>query len=150
MAYELTWKGYTRPVAGVIAEIESDVAARHALLGQEESELLERFLTGEAHDHLAARLRAATALVERMNAALEPRTTSAGAQVRLQWTLDAASASEEAQEAVPLFFKGGALLSEANRRTLRTFLEHRLAQARDTDGDRPLQERLAAVLDYRR
>lgn len=150
LAYELTWNGRTRPVGEVISEIEADVAARHALLGKEESDLLERFLTGEAHDHLAARLRAASALVDRMNGALEPRTTSAGAQVRLQWTLDSAAASEDAQAAVPLFFKSGALLSEANRRTLRTFLEQRLSQAREADDERPLQERLAAVLDYRR
>jgi uncharacterized protein (TIGR02680 family) len=150
LAYELTWNGHTRPVAVVISEIDADVDARHALLGAEESGLLERFLTGEAHDHLAARLRAARALVERMNGALEPRTTSAGAQVRLQWTLDSGSASEDAQQAVPLFFKSGVLLSEANRRTLRTFLEERLAQAREADDERPLQERLAAVLDYRR
>src|SRR5512133_1903765 len=85
-----------------------------------------------------------------MNAALEPRQTSAGAQVRLHWTVDEAGARAEAHEAVPLFFKGGALLSEANRRTLRTFLEHRLVEARDVEDERPLQERLAAVLDYRR
>jgi uncharacterized protein (TIGR02680 family) len=150
LSYQLTWNGHTRPVGDVIAEIDADVAARNALLGQEESQLIERFLTGEAHDHLAARLRAASALVDRMNAALEPRTTSAGAQVRLCWTLDASSASDDAHEAVPLFFKGGALLTEANRRTLRTFLERRLAQAREADDERPLQERLAAVLDYRR
>jgi hypothetical protein len=150
LTYQITWNGHTRPIAEVVTEIEADVTARNALLGEEESQLLEQFLTGEAHDHLAARLRAAKALVQRMNAALEPRTTSAGAQVRLDWTLDESSARADAHEAVPLFFKGGALLSEANRRTLRAFLERRLAEAREAEDDRSLQERLAAVLDYRR
>ena len=147
--YDATWNGHTRPLGEVVAEMEKEAAARETLLGQEESALIERFLTGEAHDHLAARLRAAQALVARMNGALESRITSAGAQVQLAWRLDA-GASAEAQEAVPLFFKGGALLSEGNRRTLRTFLEHRLVEAREADDERPLQERLGAVLDYRR
>jgi hypothetical protein len=149
LSFQLTWNGHTRPLAEVVAEIEADAAARAALLGEEESKLLEGFLTGEAHDHLAARLRAARGLVDRMNDALAPRTTSAGAQVRLEWTLDAA-ARDDAKAAVPLFFKAGALLSEANRRTLRAFLEARLAEARGTGDARPLQERLSAVLDYRR
>ena len=151
LSYHVVWNGHTRPVGEVVVEIEQDVAARNALLGGEESRLIERFLTGEAHDHLALRLRSASALVDRMNAALEPRTSAGGTQVRLQWILDeAGGVHADVHDAVPLFFKGGALLSEANRRTLREFLEQRLAQAREADDGRSLQERLAAVLDYRR
>jgi hypothetical protein len=148
LSYAFTWGGRERPAREVVRELEADVASRTALLGDEERELLEKFLSGEAHDHLASRLREARGLVERMNSALSARTTAAGAQVRLGWELDD-TAQEDAREAVPLFLKAGALLSERNRAALRDFLERRLALARETDGARTLQDRLLDVLDYR-
>jgi hypothetical protein len=148
LSYQFTWNGRTRPSREVVREIEADVSARSALLGEEERRLLEAFLSGEAHEHLAARLRDARAVVQRMNAALEARTTAAGAQVRLAWDLDDA-AQEDAREAVPLFLKAGALLSERNRTALGAFLERRLALAREVNGARTLQDRLLDVLDYR-
>jgi hypothetical protein len=148
--YEFSWMGRARPAAQVVEELGADVRARTELLGREESQLLEGFLSGEAHDHLAQRLREARALVDRMNGALEDRTTAAGAQVRLDWALDDAS-SGDAREAVPLFLRSGALLTERNRAALRGFLERRLAEARASEaaGGRSLQERLLEVLDYR-
>ena len=83
-----------------------------------------------------------------MNEAIEARTTAAGAQVRLAWDLDEGT-REDAREAVPLFLKAGQLLSERNRSALRAFLERRLAEAREADGERTLQDRLLDVLDYR-
>jgi hypothetical protein len=150
LSYQFTWNGRTRAAPEVLAEIAADVAARAALLGEEESRLLEQFLSGEAHDHLASRLRQARALVDRMNAALEQRTTAAGAQVRLAWRIDDAGAQAEAAAAVPLFFRASELLTDANRSALRTFLEQRLAVARDAESERSLQERLLDVLDYRK
>jgi uncharacterized protein (TIGR02680 family) len=148
LSYAFTWGGREQPAREVVRELEADVAARTALLGDEERGLLEAFLSGEAHDHLAARLREARALVDRMNAALSARTTAAGAQVRLGWELED-GAQDDAREAVPLFLKAGALLSERNRIALRAFLERRLALAREADGARTLQDRLLDVLDYR-
>jgi uncharacterized protein (TIGR02680 family) len=148
LSYAFTWGGRERPAREVLHELERDVSARTALLGDEERALLEVFLSGEAHDHLAIRLREARKLVDRMNAALDRRTTSAGSQVRLAWELDEA-AQEDAREAVPLFLRTGALLTERNRDALRAFLERRLALAREAVGTRPLQDRLLEVLDYR-
>lgn len=150
LTYRFTWGGRTRPTAELLAELEDEASARTALLGEQEAGLIERFLSGEAHDHLASRLRQARALVDRMNQALEARTTAAGAQVRLAWRPDDAADQADAQAAVPLFFTSGHLLSEANRRALRQFLERRLALARDASGERSLQERLLEVLDYRK
>jgi len=149
LSYQFAWNGRTRPAGEVLAEMEEDAAKRRELLGLEESRLLEEFLSGEAHDHLASRLREARTRVDRMNAALENRTTAAGAQVRLDWALDDAGAQADARAAVPLFLRAGHLLTEANRVGLRAFLERRLAQAREAEGDRSLQERLLEVLDYR-
>jgi hypothetical protein len=150
LRFAFTWNGRTRPALELLLDLEGELRARTALLGEQESELLEQFLSGEAHDHLASRLRQAKALVERMNQALEPRTTAAGAQVRLAWGLDDTTEQADARAAVPLFFVSGQLLSEANRRALRQFLERRLAQARDAASEQSLQERLFEVLDYRK
>lgn len=150
LTYAFTWNGRTRPALELLQELEAELVARTTLLGEQESGLLEQFLSGEAHDHLASRLRQAKALVDRMNQALESRTTAAGAQVRLAWGLDDAGEQADARAAVPLFFVSGHLLSESNRRSLRQFLERRLAQARDAASERSMQERLLEVLDYRR
>jgi hypothetical protein len=123
------------------------VAARTALLGEHERKLIEQFLSGEAHDHLAARLRQARALVDRMNAALEGRKTASGAQVRLSWEVEDELAGAKA--AVALFLRAGHLLTEANRAALEGFLQDRLALARDAEGTKPLQERMLEALDYR-
>jgi uncharacterized protein (TIGR02680 family) len=148
LAYVFATGGREWPAHAMVEDVDADVASRRDLLADEERALLERFLSGEAHDHLATRLREATALVARMNEALLPRTTAAGSQVRLAWQVDE-SAQEDAREAVPLFLKSGTLLSERNRDALRVFLETRLAVAREADGTRSLQDRLLDVLDYR-
>ncbi|MFL5273857.1 MAG: TIGR02680 family protein, partial [Anaeromyxobacteraceae bacterium] len=147
LAYEFAFGGRPRPSREVLAELESQVAARTALLGDDERKLIEQFLSGEAHEHLAARLRQARGLVERMNAALVERTTASGAQVRLSWEVDDAHAGAKA--AVALFLRAGHLLTEANRAALEGFLQDRLALARDAEGTKPLQERMLEVLDYR-
>jgi uncharacterized protein (TIGR02680 family) len=147
LSYEFSFGGRPRPAREVLAEIEGQVAARTALLGEHERELIEKFLSGETHDHLAARLREAKALVDRMNAALEGRATASGAQVRLVWEVDEAHAG--ARAAVALFLRAGRLLTEANREALEAFLHDRLARARDAEGTKPLQDRMLEALDYR-
>jgi hypothetical protein len=148
LAYVFATGGREVPARAMVEDVEADAASRRDLLADEERTLLERFLSGEAHDHLATRLREAAALVARMNDALLPRTTAAGSQVRLAWQVDE-SAQDDAREAIPLFLKSGTLLSERNREALRAFLERRLAAAREADGTRSLQDRLLEVLDYR-
>lgn len=148
LAYAFVTGGREWPARAMVEDVQADVASRRDLLAEDERTLLERFLSGEAHDHLATRLREGAALVARMNDALLPRTTAAGSQVRLAWQVDE-SAQEDAREAVPLFLKSGTLLSERNREALRVFLETRLAAAREAEGTRSLQDRLIEVLDYR-
>jgi uncharacterized protein (TIGR02680 family) len=137
----------THSAREALAEIAAQVEARTALLGEDERKLIEEFLSGEAHDHLAARLREARRLVDRMNAALERRATASGSQVRLSWEVDAEHAG--ARDAVALFLRAGHLLTEGNREALKRFLQERLDGARQTEGVRPLQDRLIEALDYR-
>ncbi len=130
-----------------LAEIVAQMEARMALLGEDERKLIEEFLSGEAHGHLAARLREARRLVDRMNAALEGRATASGTQVRLTWEVD--DVHTGAREAVALFLRAGHLLSEGNREVLRRFLQEKLDAARQAEGVRPLQDRMIEALDYR-
>jgi uncharacterized protein (TIGR02680 family) len=147
LVYEFAMNGRNGLAREVLAQLEAQVEARGALLADDERKLIEEFLSGEAHDHLADRLRRARGLVDRMNAALEGRTTASGTAVRLQWELDSEHAGERA--AVPLFLRAGHLLTEPQRDTLRLFLHSRLAEARDGEGPKPLQSRLLDSLDYR-
>jgi len=137
----------THSAREALSEIGAQVEARTALLGEDERKLIEEFLSGEAHDHLAARLREARRLVDRMNAALERRTTASGSQVRLSWEVDAEHAG--ARDAVALFLRAGHLLSETNREALKQFLHERLDGARQAEGVKPLQDRMIEALDYR-
>lgn len=147
LTYAFAWKGRTGPAREVLSEIDAQVQARQALLADEERRLIEEFLSGEAHDHLAGRLRQARALVDRMNAALEERATASGTRIKLAWEVDPEHAG--ARDAVALFLKAGHLLSAANRDALRLFLHDRLSRAREAEGPTPLQERMLEALDYR-
>src|SRR6266851_3823017 len=78
MLYRATFNARGMALLELRAELEAEVASRDRLLGEEEQKLFESFLTGEAHEHLRARLRDAFALVKRMNCQLEAHPTSSG------------------------------------------------------------------------
>jgi hypothetical protein len=109
---------------------------------------LQEFLEGEMHEHLRARLRQAHELVRRMTTELERRPTAADTRLRLRWIADP-DAPPGAAKALQLTLTAASLLCEADRAALRSFLQQRLAAARNEDGAGTLQERLLQVLDYR-
>jgi hypothetical protein len=148
LAYQAVWNGRACDLPSLSAELTADLEARDRLLGKEEAELFESFLSGETHERLHARLREASKLVNRMNEQLAAHPTATGMRVRLRWEV-AESAPPGVREAVDLLLRAGHLLSDVNRTALRQFLQERLAEARTADGLGSLQERLLAVLDYR-
>jgi len=148
MLYRATFNARGMALLELRAELEAEVASRDRLLGEEEQKLFESFLTGEAHEHLRARLRDAFALVKRMNRQLEAHPTSSGMQMRLGWEV-AEETPPGTREVVALLLRSGHLLSDADRSALSAFLRQRLDDARRQEGARPLQEQMMAVLDYR-
>ena len=148
LAYRATWNGRACDLASLVAELTADLEARDRLLGKEEAELFESFLSGETHERLRARLREASQLVRRMNEQLAAHPTASGMRLRLHWDV-AESAPAGAREAIDLLLRAGHLLSDIDRGALRQFLQQRLAEARTADGLGSLPERMLAVLDYR-
>ncbi len=146
--YRATFNAQTLSLLELSARLEEDVAARDRLLGEEERKLFESFLTGEAHEHLRERLRAANGLVNRMNRQLKEHPTSSGMQMHLKWEVSE-QAAPGTKDAVGLLLKNGALLSDLDREALLGFLRERLEQARARSEARTLQEQLLSVLDYR-
>jgi uncharacterized protein (TIGR02680 family) len=147
--YQALWNGRVYRLLDLSSELEGEVAARDRLLSEREHELFESFLSGEAHQHLRARLRAAFDLVSRMTGQLEAHPTSSGMMLKLHWAV-AEEAPAGTREAVDLLLKSGELLTDDNRAALASFLKERLAEARRDEQAGTLLDRLLEVLDYRR
>lgn len=148
LAYRAVWNGRSCGLPSLLGELTADVEARDRLLGKEEAELFESFLSGETHERLRARLREAHQLVKRMNDQLAAHPTAAGMRLRLRWEV-AEGAPPGVREAIDLLLRAGHLLSDADRGALRQFLQQRLGEARTQEGVGSLQERMLTVLDYR-
>ena len=148
LAYRAVWNGRSCDLPSLVAELAAEVEARDRLLGKEEADLFESFLSGEAHERLRARLREANLLVNRMNEQLAAHPTAAGMRLRLRWEVGE-GAPPGVAEAIDLLLRAGHLLSDADRLALRQFLQQRLGDARTREGIGSLQERMLAVLDYR-
>jgi len=146
--YRALWAGQRFDLMRLTEELRQEVATSERLLGDQERQLFESFLSGEAHEHLRARLRQAQKLVVRMNEQLRRRPTASGMQIRLEWHVtDEAPAGS--RQAIDLLLRTPALLSDSDQTSLQEFLRRRLDEARSSDGLGSMMERMAAVLDYR-
>lgn len=148
LEYESTFNGRSIGLLQLASDLKAEVTSRDRLLGDEERELFESFLSGETHQHLRERLRDANELVKRMNDQLKAHPAASGMQLRLRWDVTK-EAPTGTREAIDLLLRSGHLLSDTNRGALKEFLKQRLNEARMEDGLGTLQERMLAVLDYR-
>ena len=148
LVYRCAWNGRSRGIYELVRDVEGDIGERDELLSEEEHRLFESFLSGETHDHLRGRLRAANTLVEEMNLQLEDRPTASGMRLRLDWNVTP-DTPPGTQQAIELMLRAGGLLTDDDRLALRRFLQRQLEDARDNDGQGTLLERMLRVLDYR-
>lgn len=134
-------------------ELRGELDTARAELGQAEEEAFRSTLTGGLRQHLADRLRTATAMVDAMNTILTGITTQASnVTVALRWTVDPAV---DTAEAVARF--RGLLLtdtpSDAERTEMYAFLRRRIeqleAQADVAEDLGSWADRLERILDYR-
>lgn len=149
LVYDVQESGRTSHLAALAADLAADVASREDRLRGDEQELLESFLTGELHEHLRTRIRDAGELVDVMNDQLAQCATTAGHRVRLRWRV-AEDAPPGTGQAIELLLRGRALITDDQRRDLRSFLHERLREARDGEAAASLFERIAGAFDYRR
>ncbi|MFC5143628.1 TIGR02680 family protein [Streptomyces aureoversilis] len=112
-----------------------------------ERRLFDQILTGDIRRHLAARIRQAHDLVERMNGHLERVRTASKVAVQLVWQVrpDLEDGTRTARD---LLLKDPGRITEADRQALHGFFRSRIDRAKDSDTATSWEEQLGKVLDY--
>lgn len=112
-----------------------------------ERSLFDQILTGDIRRHLAARIRQAGELVDRMNGHLERVRTASHVAVRLVWDVrpDLPDSTRTARQ---LLLKDPGRVTETDREALHAFFRTRLEEAKGGDTAASWEEQLGEVLDY--
>ncbi|ARQ72144.1 TIGR02680 family protein [Streptomyces marincola] len=112
-----------------------------------ERRLFDQILTGDIRRHLAARIRQAGELVDRMNGHLERVRTASDVAVQLLWQVrpDLPDGTRTARE---LLLKDPGRVTEADREALHAFFRTRIEEAKGGDTAASWEEQLGEVLDY--
>ncbi|MFI1200765.1 TIGR02680 family protein [Streptomyces sp. NPDC020883] len=112
-----------------------------------ERRLFDQILTGDIRRHLAARIRQAGELVDRMNGHLENVRTASNVAVQLVWQIrpDLPDGTRTARE---LLLKDPGRVTEGDREALHAFFRSRIEEAKGSDTAASWEEQLGEVLDY--
>jgi uncharacterized protein (TIGR02680 family) len=138
-------------VAVVGERIAVESAEARGRLTERESEVFQRFLTGELGDHLSAQVITAANLVAALNETLKTVRTSHGLGVELLWKLDESTADTDAdvRVAVELLRSPSSLRTREQNEQLREVLQRRIEDARRADPSAGYTAHLRTALDYR-
>ncbi|MEU7153112.1 TIGR02680 family protein [Streptomyces sp. NPDC045456] len=109
--------------------------------------LFDQILTGDIRRHLAARIRQAGELVDRMNGHLERVRTASKVAVQLVWDVrpDLPDSTRTARQ---LLLKDPGRVTESDREALHAFFRARIEDAKGSDTAASWEEQLGEVLDY--
>lgn len=112
-----------------------------------ERRLFDQTLTGDTRRHLAARIRGANELVDRMNGHLQHVRTASKVAVQLVWQIhpELPPGTRTARE---LLLKDPARITDADREALHAFFRARIEEAKAKNTAASWEEQLAEVLDY--
>ncbi|MEU5023583.1 TIGR02680 family protein [Streptomyces milbemycinicus] len=112
-----------------------------------ERRLFDQILTGDIRRHLAARIRQAGELVDRMNGHLERVRTASNVAVQLVWDVrpDLPDSTRTARQ---LLLKDPGRITESDREALHAFFRVRIEEAKGSDTAASWEEQLGEVLDY--
>ncbi|MFJ8539334.1 TIGR02680 family protein [Streptomyces sp. NPDC093591] len=112
-----------------------------------ERRLFDQILTGDIRRHLAARIRQAGELVDRMNGHLERVRTASNVAVQLVWDVrpDLPDTTRTARQ---LLLKDPGRVTETDREALHAFFRARIEEAKGSDTAASWEEQLGEVLDY--
>ncbi|WUH92611.1 TIGR02680 family protein [Streptomyces sp. NBC_00433] len=135
-------------VAVVGLRIGAQAAEARGRLTQRESEVFQRFLTGELGDHLSAQVIAAAGLVTALNDTLRTVRTSHGLGVELQWKLHE-DVDADVRAAVELLRSPSGLRTREQTQRLREVLQRRIEDARRANPAAGYSAHLRTALDYR-
>ncbi|MFI2375547.1 TIGR02680 family protein [Streptomyces sp. NPDC018964] len=112
-----------------------------------ERHLFDQILTGDIRRHLAARIRQAGELVDRMNGHLERVRTASDVAVQLVWDVrpDLPDSTRTARQ---LLLKDPGRVTESDREALHVFFRARIEEAKGSETAASWEEQLGEVLDY--
>ncbi len=112
-----------------------------------ERRLFDQILTGDIRRHLAARIRQAGELVDRMNRHLERVRTASNVAVQLVWDVrpDLPDSTRTARQ---LLLKDPGRVTESDREALHVFFRARIEEAKGSETAASWEEQLGEVLDY--
>jgi uncharacterized protein (TIGR02680 family) len=118
-------------------------------VSDQEEELFDRTLTGEARRQVADRIRLADLLVRTMNTQLQKVRTASELRVRLRWQVDPElpAGTTAARE---LLLTDPHKLTDADRLALHAFLKGRIEEVRAANTATGWEQQLLEVLDYTR
>ncbi|MFJ1595496.1 TIGR02680 family protein [Streptomyces sp. NPDC088261] len=135
-------------VAVVGERIAVQSAEARGRLTERESEVFQRFLTGELGDHLSTQVITAAQLVAALNDTLKTVRTSHGLGVELLWKLDD-DVDADVRAAVELLRSPSSLRTRKQTEQLREVLQRRIEDARLADPSAGYTAHLRTALDYR-
>ncbi|MGW8655627.1 TIGR02680 family protein [Streptomyces diastaticus] len=135
-------------VAVVGERIAVEAAEARGRLTERESDVFQRFLTGELGDHLSTQVITAANLVAALNDTLKTVRTSHGLGVELLWKLND-DAEADVRVAVELLRSPSSLRTREQTEQLRDVLQRRIEDARRADPSAGYTAHLRTALDYR-
>ncbi|MEU4177434.1 TIGR02680 family protein [Streptomyces sp. NPDC026589] len=135
-------------VAVVGERIAVEAAEARGRLTERESDVFQRFLTGELGDHLSTQVITAANLVAALNDTLKTVRTSHGLGVELLWKLNE-DADADVRVAVELLRSPSSLRTREQTEQLRDVTQRRIEDARRADPSAGYTAHLRAALDYR-
>ncbi|NUS15253.1 MAG: TIGR02680 family protein [Streptomyces sp.] len=135
-------------VAVVGLRIAGQAEDARGRLTQRESDVFQRFLTGELGDHLSEQVIAAAGLVAALNDTLRTVRTSHGLGVELRWKLHE-DVDADVRAAVELLRSPSGLRTREQTEQLREVLQRRIEEARRADPAAGYAAHLRTALDYR-
>ncbi|MFE3263599.1 TIGR02680 family protein [Streptomyces sp. NPDC059215] len=145
--FTATLDGTRTGAKGLHATLTQERNRSHDDITTAERRLFDQILTGDIRRHLAARIRQAGELVERMNGHLEQVRTASNVAVQLVWDIrpDLPDSTRTARQ---LLLKDPGRVTETDRQALHAFFRNRIEEAKGTDTAAGWEEQLGEVLDY--
>jgi uncharacterized protein (TIGR02680 family) len=133
--------------AGLLQTLTAERDSSRDDITAAERRLFDQTLTGDTRRHLAARIRQANELVDRMNGHLQRVRTASKVAVQLVWQIhpDLPPGTRTARE---LLLKDPARITDADREALHAFFRARIDEAKARNTAANWEEQLAEVLDY--
>jgi uncharacterized protein (TIGR02680 family) len=145
--FSASMDGVRLGAAGLLQALTADRDSSRDDITAAERRLFDQTLTGDTRRHLAARIRQANELVDRMNGHLQSVRTASKVAVQLVWQIhpDLPPGTRTARE---LLLKDPARITDADREALHAFFRARIEEAKTKNTAASWEEQLAEVLDY--